>query len=146
MQKDASRGDENKKKKAGQTFFEAVPATVTVPQEVHLPRVSVGTAEFLESVVFFFAGTAEVLLIFRVVLMILGVQGGNLLTYLFYAASYPFVFILGSSQQQAPSLTNTVLYENLAIMVIYFVVSYCALRLIRAFREDRQEKQVRDNI
>lgn len=141
--------EENKKKKSGdilssqgETFYESIPATAVAPQELVLPKVSVRTAEFLESVVFFFAGTAIVLLMIRVVLMILGVQGGNLLIYLLYAASYPFVFILGSAQQQVPSLTNAVLYENIAIMVVYFVISYGLLKLIKVFKGDRQEKNI----
>lgn len=121
-------------KKRGETFYEALPSTVVVPREVSLPKISTKTADFMESIVLFFAGTVEVLLILRILLMILGVNGGNLLTYLLYAVSYPFVILLNSSQGQIPEMTNNVLYENVALLIIYFMVFYGLIKIINAFR------------
>lgn len=125
----------NNKKKKGDTFYEAIPATAVAPQEIHLPKIGVKTADFLDSVVIFFAGTVEVLLTIRVLLMLFGVNGGNLLTYLLYAASYPFVLLLNSGQSQIPEMANNALYENIALLFIYFVVFYGLMKVINAFRE-----------
>jgi hypothetical protein len=130
------RGDNKKTQKNGDTFYEAISATAVAPHEVSLPRVSVKTADFLESVIIFFAGTVLVLLLMRVVLMMFGISGGNLLTYLLYAVSYPFVLILNSGQGQVPSLSNNILYENIAIIVIYSIVFYGTLRIVRAVKAE----------
>ncbi len=134
MAKKTERGN---KKKEGRTFYKAVPTAITAPrvQEIELPRISVKTADFLENIIFFTVGTAEVLLFLRVVLMLFGVNGGNLLSYLLYASSYPFVLVFHSSQQQVPLITNQYLYENLAMMVIYFAVFYCLTRIVKAFKK-----------
>lgn len=120
----------------GETFYEAVSVTAVNPQEIILPKISVKTADFLESIIIFFAGTVLVLLLMRVVIMILGVNGGNLLTYLLYAASYPFVMIINPSQSQIPSLENSILYENIAIIMMYSIVFYGILRIIKALRAE----------
>lgn len=124
----------------GEIFYEAISATAVAPQEIHLPRISVKTADFIESIVIFSVGTALVLLLIRVVLMTFGIGGGNLLTYLLYAASYPFVLILNSGQGQIPTLTSNILYENVAIMVMYLVIAYLAIRLIRAMKTNSKEE------
>ncbi|MEK7447613.1 MAG: hypothetical protein AAB632_02365 [Patescibacteria group bacterium] len=125
-----------KKQKKGETFYEAISATAVATQEISLPKVSAKTADFLESVVIFFAGTALVLILMRVVLMVFGINGGNLLTYLLYAASYPFVLILNSSQSQIPASTNATLYENIAIIMMYSIIFYGILRIIKALRAE----------
>lgn len=134
------RTKENKKeggktpKSRGETFYEAIPTAATAPKELELPKINAKTADFLESIIIFFAGTVLVLLFVRVVIMIFGINGGNLLTYLLYATSYPFVLILSSGQSQVPAFINDVLYENIAIMVIYSIVFYGILRIIRVLR------------
>lgn len=120
----------------GEVFYEAVPAVATAPKELELPRINTKTADFLESLVIFFAGTAEVLLILRTLLMATGIDGGNILTYLLYASSYPFAMILGSGQGQIPAMNNNVLFENIVFIIIYFVLSYGLIKIIRALRGD----------
>lgn len=132
MEKEIKK-ENNKKKSQGDTFYEAMPAAVSAPQEIQLPKISVRTADFLESIVIFFAGMVGVLMMLRIFLMIFGVNGGNLLSYLLYAASYPFVLLLNSGQGQVPEMTNKFLYENIALLVIYLVVFYGLLKLINAF-------------
>ncbi len=130
MQKDARR----EKKEESNTFYEAIPAAAAGSHELELPRISVRVAEFLEGIIFFSLGTAEILLLLRVILMMFGINGGNLMTYLLYASSYPFVMVVSSNQQQVPLINNQFLYENLAIMIIYFVIFYGALKIIRALK------------
>lgn len=124
------------RKKKGKTFYEAVSTTRVASQEVILPKINVKTADFLESIVIFFAGTVLIILIMRVIIMMLGVNGGNLLTYLLYATSYPFIMIINPSQSQIPSFENSILYENIAIIMMYSIVFYGILRIIKALRAE----------
>lgn len=126
------RGDTSNSQ--GNIFYEVIHATAVMPQEVRLPKIGIKTADFLESVVIFFAGTVEILMIFRITLVAFGITGGNLLTYLLYAASYPFVLLLNSSQSQIPEMANKFLYENIAILLIYSIVFYGLLKIIKALR------------
>lgn len=127
--------EENEKKKIGRIFYRTIPAVLAPTQQLELPQIKLKTADFIESIIIFFSGTACLLLLLRIVLMILGVNGGNLFTFLLYSTSYPFVFLLNSSQQQVPAMSNQTLYENIVILVIYAVVSYGLLRIIRAVQE-----------
>ncbi|RJO60091.1 hypothetical protein C4544_07045 [candidate division WS5 bacterium] len=134
--KDKTLKNDPKLLKQGETFYEALPAVKTVPKELELPKIKESTADFWEGIIIFFAGTVEVLLLLRVVLMILGVSGGNLLTYLLYAVSYPFVMVLSSGQGQVPDMVDGILFENMALMVIYFVVFYASLKVIKALKSE----------
>lgn len=133
-------GAENKKKRntQGKTFYEAVPATVAMPKAVHLPKIGSSTETFLESIVIFFAGTVEVLLVSRLIILEFGANGGNLLTFLIYALSYPFMGILASSQGQIPVKGDGFMFEMVAVMFMYFVVSYMAIRAIQFFGEEKE--------
>lgn len=127
----------NKDKNKGNTFYEAVPATRTVSGELHLPKIKPSTADFFESIIIFFAGTIEVLLFLRILLMTFEVGGNNnLLTYLLYAVSYPFVAVINSSQGQIPEITSAILYENLTLMAVYFVIFYAFLKIVRALKAE----------
>lgn len=121
-----------KRNKKGELFYESIPVVQVAPREISLPRVSLRTAEFIENVIIFFSGTAVILILMRVVLMMFGVKGGNLLTYLLYAASYPFVMIFTSGQGQVPPISGEVLFQNLALVVAYSVVSYGLIKMLRA--------------
>jgi len=131
---DKEEKKENNKTKKGETFYKAIPATATAPKELDIPRISAKTADFLESIVIFVAGTAELLLILRILLMIVGVNGDNLLTYLLYASSYPFVIVFGSSQGQVPVVNNNAIFENIVFLTIYFIISYGLIKIIRAMK------------
>lgn len=136
IEKDKALKNDQKLLGKGETFYEALPAAQAAPKELDLPKIKVSTADFLEGIIIFFAGTVEVLLLLRVVLMIFGVSGGNLLTYLLYAVSYPFVMILSSGQGQVPDMVDGILFENIALMVIYFVVFYASLKIVRALKTE----------
>lgn len=125
-------------KKEGELFYESIPAAHVAPRELSFPRVSVRTAEFLENIIIFFSGTAVILILMRVVLMLFGVNGGNLLTYLLYAASYPFVMIFTSGQGQVPSLANEILFQNVALIVMYSIVSYGVIKILRALSAENK--------
>jgi predicted neutral ceramidase superfamily lipid hydrolase len=130
-----ARREEDKKTKKGDTFYETIPAVRMPSGELHLPKIKPSTADFLESIIIFFAGTVEILLLMRIVLMTFGVSGdSNLLTYLLYAVSYPFVAVLNSGQGQVSAITSDILYENIALMVIYFVIFYVFLKVVRGLK------------
>ncbi len=124
-------------KRKGKTFYSAVPMALNARTTLALPKVSIGSlAPFASHLTLFFFGMAELLLGFRLILMILGVNGGNLLTFLFYAASYPFVFITGSAQSEIPARTLDVGVELLIIMAVYGAVWF-VLSKVTAVEEEK---------
>lgn len=125
----------------GKVFYEAVPAAAAAQQELELPKVNAKTADFLESIVIFFGGTAVVLLLMRAVLVIFGANGGNLLTYLLYTSSYPFVMPFGLGQGQIPVNNSNAVFESIVFIAVYFAVSYGLLKIVRALKAENNKSK-----
>lgn len=119
------------KNRKGRTFYTSVPMALTArTTSIAWPVSREKVLPFVDSLVLFFFGMAETLLALRFVMMVLGINGGNLLTFLFYAASYPFVLIGGSSQKEVPAMTLNSGIEMLIIMAVYGIIWLALARVI----------------
>ncbi len=124
----------NKDLAKGEIFYKAHPIAQPLarPREVHV------TALFIEKLLWWVLGLAEVILLIRLVLAAFGAVGGNMLSAFFYTISYPFVwffFYLFNSLGSISVVSPRFELETLAAMAFYYIVIYIITALISAFSE-----------
>ena len=129
--------------KKGKTFYTSVPMALTArTTNIIWPISKEQVLIFADSLVLFLFGMVELLLALRFIMMVLGINGGNLLTFLLYAASYPFVLIGGSLQKEVPVITLNSGIEMLIIMVVYGIIWLILAKAVgREIRNLEQNKQ-----
>jgi len=143
------RGAENKDKKEGETFYESIPMTVSAPKALNLPKINkvnvISIVAFLEISLWFAFGMAEVLLFARTLLIWGGDKGGNLLSFLVYSLSYPFVLLINPNAEQIPQRVPEMIPESVSIMFVYGVIAYVLFKLINVLTEFDGERKDTDN-
>lgn len=127
--------EEVRNKDEGEVFYRSHPIAEPFGQRV--PVVATGLGFLLERIVWWIAGIIEIILFLRIVQAVLGVEGGNFFTSFIYGVSRPLVapfFTLFDNLGQLSINNARFEYETLAAMVVYYIVAYIVVQLIRIFR------------
>lgn len=119
----------------GEVFYRSHP--IAEPLGARVPVVATGIGYLLERIVWWIIGVTEVILLLRIVQAVLGVEGGNFFTAFIYNVGRPLVapfFTLFDNYGQLTISNARFEYETLVAMVVYYIVAYVIVQLIRIFR------------
>lgn len=130
-----ARARKKDKKKEGETFYKAHP--IAQPMGMAGVREVSTTSMKVERVLWWGLGVLEAFLLLRIVFAAVGATGGNIITSLVYAVTYPFVwffFYLFNTLDRITVTAPTFELETLAAMSFYYIVVYIITSLIEGFR------------
>lgn len=123
-----------KRREKGEVFYRAHPMAQPVGRVQEY-----GISMTVERMLWWVLGIVEILLLTRILFAAFGANGGNIITSLVYAVSYPFVWFffylfntLGRIEVSAPTFE----IETLAAMAFYYIVVYIITQLIAGFRSN----------
>ncbi len=119
----------------GEIFYRSYPIAESL--EHRIPAVVTGVGHLLERIAWWVIGFIQIVLFLRLIQAFLGANGGNDFTLFVYNVSRPLVtpfFILFDNFGQMTAKIARFEYETLAAMVIYYIVAYIVIQLIRIFR------------